>query len=464
MAKKACVIYLLRMPIHSLREHFLSGDTRSREARIKALSALESLIRENQEAICQALYLDLRKPRQEALVGEIFVTLEEISVAKKNLRKWMRPEHRPTPLVLWPARSRVYWEPLGVVLIIGPWNYPFHLALAPLVGALAAGNCAVVKPSELTPHTSRLLAELVAKYFAPELVHVVEGGVAETTALLKEKFDHIFFTGSTAVGKIIMQAAAPQLIPVTLELGGKSPVIIMEDADLDLAARRIAWGKFNNAGQTCVAPDYVYAHESVRDELLRKLKESITAQFGAEPRKSESFARIVNERNFHRLMAMIQAEKVVIGGSADLKDLYIAPTILRDVSWDDPVMQEEIFGPILPVHSFTNREKVFSDILSRPKPLAAYLFARSSDHHRQFIERLSFGGGCINDVLVHLGNPHLPFGGVGESGMGRYHGWESFKVFSHAKSVMHRYSWLDLSARYAPYTERKLNLIRRFFA
>lgn len=446
-----------------MRFFFRSRATRSYQSRLTALGRLEDLIRENQSAICEALHADLRKPRQEALVGEIFVTLEEIAIAKKNLQKWMRPRRRPTPMFLWPAKSRVHWEPLGVVLIIGPWNYPFHLAMAPLVGALAAGNGAVIKPSELTPHTSSLLSQLVAKYFSADHVRVIEGGVTETTALLKEKFDHIFFTGSTAVGKIIMQAAAPTLTPVTLELGGKSPVIVTADADLDLAARRIVWGKFYNAGQTCVAPDYAYVHESVMGEFLKRVRAEIESQFGTDPQKSESLGRIVNERNHGRLTAMIQSEKVFVGGGSDLKDLFIAPTVLRDVTWDDPVMQEEIFGPILPVLEFSDLDSVFTTITARPKPLAAYLFSSSFEIHRRFTERLSFGGGCINDVLVHLGNPYLPFGGVGESGMGRYHGFESFKVFSHAKSVMRRYGWLDLSARYAPYDERKLEFLTRFF-
>lgn len=448
--------------IASMQTFFKSGATRSFDSRLKALNQLEQMIRENQDEICNALFLDLRKPRQEALISEVVLVLKEIAFAKKNLRAWMKPKGVRTPLLLWPARSRIFFEPLGTVLIIGPWNYPFQLIMAPLVGALAAGNCVVIKPSELTVNTSQSIAKLVAKYFSPDHVKVVEGGINETTSLLNEKFDHIFFTGSTAVGKIIMQAAAKNLTPVTLELGGKSPAIVCEDADLDLAAKRIVWGKFYNSGQTCLAPDYLCVHENIVDSLLEKIKKNILEQFGSDAQKSHSYARIVNERNFSRLIKMIDPKKIISGGRSDQKDLYIEPTVLRDITWSDSIMQEEVFGPILPVMSYSRLEDLFNVINTKPKPLAAYFFSHSK-HQQDFIKKVNFGGGCLNDVVVHLSNPHLPFGGIGESGMGKYHGQSSFHLFSHSKSIMYRYGIFDLPARYAPYTEGKLKLLRWLF-
>lgn len=446
-----------------MRSYFASGKTRSFESRMQALDQLEKTIRDNQEQICTALFADIHKPKQEALIAEVAVVLEEIQVTKKNLRRWMRPEKRKTPLSLFPAKSRIYFEPLGVVLIIGPWNYPFQLTMSPLIGAIAAGNCAVIKPAGLTPQISRLIAELVQKSFPADYVQVIEGGIPETTALLSLPFDHIFFTGSIPVGKIVMQAAAKNLVPVTLELGGKSPVIVCEDSDLDLAARRIVWGKFYNAGQTCVAPDYLYAHSSIAPTLIAKIQANILSQFGESAKDSQSYARIINSKNCQRLAGMIDPAKVLTGGKVEVDALYIQPTLLGNVSWSDPVMQEEIFGPLLPILTYENLEDVFRTINAQPKALAGYLFSNSSEKQKQFIEKVSFGGGCINDVVVHLSNPYIPFGGVGASGMGHYHGKSSFTTFSHSKSMMHRSGTLDLSARYAPYDEKKLNFLRRLF-
>lgn len=451
------------MDISAQKNFFRSGATRPLKFRLAALERLEHLLVENKEQICGALYADLRKPKQEALISEVAVLLEEIHLTKKNLRHWMKPEWRWTPLTLLPGRSRIYFEPLGVVLIIGPWNYPLQLALAPLIGAIAAGNCAVIKPSELTPKTSSLIATLVRKYFAAEFVSVVEGGVAETTALLTEKFDHIFFTGSTPVGKIIMQAAAKNLVPVTLELGGKSPVVVTEDADLALAARRIVWGKFYNAGQTCVAPDYLCVHQSVARDLLLKIKEEIGVQFGLDPKLSDSFSRLVNERNCQRIAGMMDSKKIVHGGRVDISARYIDPTVMENVTWSDAIMQEEIFGPVLPILTYENFDSLIETLNAHPKPLSAYLFSSSKNTQMKFVEKVSFGGGCINDVIVHLSNPHLPFGGVGESGMGNYHGHKSFLTFSHSKSVMFRTNRFDFSARYAPYSDEKLKFLRRIF-
>jgi len=446
-----------------LKSYFQSGETRSYESRLKALTQLEKLVEENIEAICKALYEDLRKPRQESMIAEVAVCIEEIRLAKKKLKKWMKPKCASSPLALWPSRNRIHFEPLGTVLIIGPWNYPFQLLVAPLIGALAAGNCAVLKPSEITVHTSRLMAELFAKYFSETLVKVIEGGVPETTALLNLKFDHIFFTGSTAVGRIVMQAAAKNLVPVTLELGGKSPTIVCEDADLNLAARRIVWGKYYNAGQTCVAPDYIYVDKKISAEFLKLVKQQIQEQFGTAPKDSPSFARIVNDRNWSRVQALIDNDKVVAGGESDKSSLYIAPTVLSEVTWDDAVMKEEIFGPLMPIMSFSDLNEVYKVINSQPKPLSAYFFSRSKSRQMDFVSKVTFGGASINDVLTHLGNPDLPFGGVGDSGIGNYHGKFSFLTFSHSKSVMTRYSLLDLNARYAPYDDKKLSLLRRVF-
>lgn len=445
------------------RTFFGTGATLPYEFRMQQLELLERLFTENTDALCTALYQDLRKPKQESLIAEIALVLEEVRIARKKLKGWIKPRKQGTPLALWPARSRTYFEPMGCVLIVGPWNYPVQLAFAPLVGALAAGCCAILKPSELAPHCSALFSQLVAKYFKPEVLTVFEGAIPETTALLEINFDYIFFTGSTPVGRVVMQAAAKNLTPVTLELGGKSPAIVAEDADLDLAARRIVWGKFYNAGQTCVAPDYLYVHEQVREAFLAKLHVAIDEQFGTDPQKSESYARIINSRNLQRLIALIDPEKIHQGGKSDEKDLYLQPTLLTGVAWSDPVMKEEIFGPVLPVFGYSNLAEVFGTINSHPKPLAAYFFSHSTDKQDQFIQSIAFGGGCINDVLLHLGNPNLPFGGVGGSGMGSYHGEKSFLTFSHAKSVMLRGGFLDVSARYAPYTEAKTKFMRRIF-
>lgn len=447
--------------LNQLQSFYLSGQTRSSQFRRQMLEKLEKLILENEEAIVQALFKDLRKPKQETIIGEMALVLEEIKVAKKNLCRWMKPQKVKGSLVLFPSRTFIHSEPLGSILVISPWNYPLQLALAPLVASIAAGNCTLIKPSEMAPATSQLITQLITKNFPSEYIQVIEGGVAETTALLNLKWDHIFFTGSTQVGAIVMQAAAKNLVPVTLELGGKSPTIVTESADLALAARRITWGKFYNAGQTCVAPDYIYVHESVATNFLSLLKEEFKSQLGTQPQSSSSYARIINAKNFQRLLRLIQKNKVHSGGQSDEKDLYIEPTLMTPVSWQDPIMQEEIFGPILPILTYTDLSEVFKKIQSQAKPLSAYLFTQSSSDKKQFVEHLSFGGGCINDVLLHLANPNAPFGGVGHSGQGAYHGHYGFSALSHRKTVVHRYRFFDLSARYAPYTTQKLNFLRR---
>lgn len=442
-----------------LRAAFNRGKTRPLAFRRQQLEALRRLISENEERLFEALSKDLGKPQVEAYAGEIGFLLEDIGYTLKRLKGWAKPERVKTPLVNAIGKSEVYREPLGVVLVIGPWNYPIQLVLAPLVGALASGNCAVLKPSELTPHCSALVAELVPAYLDPEVVRVVEGGVPETSALLAQRWDHIFFTGSTAVGKIVYQAAAEHLTPVTLELGGKSPCIVDAEVDLETAARRIVWGKFFNAGQTCVAPDYVLCHEKTEGPLLEAMKKAIGEFYGEDPKQSPDLGRIVNERHHARLVALLEGTTPFLGGEHDVSERYLAPTILRDVSPDDAVMREEIFGPILPVLKVGSMDEAIEFVNAREKPLALYVFTSDKAHAAKVLERTSSGGACVNETLSHLAVPELPFGGVGASGMGAYHGSHSFEAFSHRKSVLRRSTWPDVKLRYPPY-EGKLGTVR----
>ncbi|HVJ66218.1 MAG TPA: aldehyde dehydrogenase [Bdellovibrionota bacterium] len=449
--------------IDEQRRYFATYATRDIKFRLQQLKKLEEMITSNVDAISAALHADLGKPALEAFTSEIAVTLEEVRLHQKNLSRWARPRKVTTPVHLLPAKCEIIAEPLGVALIISPWNYPFHLAIAPLVGALAAGNCVALKPSELAPHTAALLSQMLAKTFAPEYVRVIEGGVEETTALLKIKFDHIFFTGSTAVGRVVMRAAAEHLTPVTLELGGKSPTIVTEHADIDLAARRIAWGKFMNAGQTCVAPDYVYVHAARAIEFTEKLKVYLAQFYSGDPRTSDSYGRIISERHFDRLVGLLEGAKVIHGGKHERATRYLEPTLVGEVNSEAPLMREEIFGPILPILPYARLDEAFASIRTREKPLAAYFFSRDEREVEKFLAELSFGGGCVNDTILHLANPHLPFGGVGASGLGAYHGEESFLTFSHRKSVVRKSKWLDFDFRYPPYREKDLALIKRLF-
>ena len=409
------------------------------------------MIKDHESTIMQALQKDLGKPETEAYIGEIQFLYDEIKHAVKHLKQWMKPRKVGTPLVL-QARSEIRYEPLGTVLVISPWNYPFQLLIAPLAAAMSAGNTAIIKPSELAPALSKVVADIIPKYFADEYVGVVEGGIPETTELLDMPFDHIFYTGSTPVGKIVMAAAAKNLTPVTLELGGKSPCIVDQNSDLRVAARRIAWGKFYNAGQTCVAPDYILAHASIKDEFINQLKAQIKEFYGDNPQSSPDYARIINERHFDRLTGLLDQDKVAVGGDSDRSDKYIAPTVVDNVSADDKVMEDEIFGPILPVLTWNNLQEAIDFVNERPKPLALYVFSRNKKLQESVIGSTSFGGGCVNEVITHLGNPDLPFGGVGASGMGAYHGRDSFEVFSHRKSLLKRGFWMDVKLRYPPYT------------
>lgn len=445
-----------------LRAGFDSGRTRPIEWRQGQLEQLRKLIVENGDALIHALHQDLRKPEVEAWAADISLVIAEIGLAKKHLRRWMKPESIWTPMKLQPGKSWVVREPLGLVLIIAPWNYPVQLALAPLVAAIAAGNAAIVKPSEVTPHVSALLAALIPKYLDRECIACVEGGVTETTALLAERYDHIFYTGNGRVGRIVMQAAAKHLTPVTLELGGKSPCIVDSECDLDVAVRRIVWGKFLNCGQTCIAPDYILVHQSRHDELIEKLVATLREFYGADPKQSADLGRIVNEAHVDRLAKLLESGKAVVGGDVDRADNWVAPTILRDVAPDSPVMQDEIFGPILPILPIRDIDEAITFINGREKPLALYVFTSRPEIEQAVLARTSSGGACVNAVLWHIGNENLPFGGVGESGMGAYHGRHGFDVLSHRRAVLKKSMKVDPSIVYPPFTKLKKALIKRF--
>ena len=442
------------------RTFFRRGITREIGFRVQQLSTLRGVIVQREGDILQALKQDLGRPPAEGYTSEIAIVLHEIDFALKNVASWAKPRKVRTPLLLLPGSSWIYSEPYGCVLVVAPWNYPFQLAISPVIGALAAGNCAVVKPSETAPHSSRLIAEMIGSAFDPSYLAVVEGGVEETKALLEQRFDYIFFTGGTRVGKIVMAAAARHLTPVTLELGGKNPCIVDAGADLDKAARRIAWGKFVNAGQTCIAPDFVLAEESIKPELLMRLAAAIESFYGAEPQASPDFGRIVNDHHFQRLLALMGDGNIVAGGKTDAAQRYIAPTIIEGISWDHAIMQEEIFGPILPVLNFDDLETVMAALEVRPKPLALYFFSEDRERQEQVLRRLSSGGACINDTVAQVLNLRLPFGGVGDSGMGSYHGRAGFETFSHGKSVVKRSTWADPSIKYPPY-RTPLSVLRR---
>ncbi|MGB0561830.1 MAG: aldehyde dehydrogenase [Spirulinaceae cyanobacterium] len=437
--------------IAAQRAFFATGQTQPYDFRIEQLRKLQEAIAAYEDKILAALQQDLHKPAFEAVAAEVIFNQEEITYALKHLKRWLRPQRVSAPLSQQPASAQIVPEPLGVVLIIAPWNYPFQLMIGPLIGAIAAGNCAILKPSELAPHTAAVIKDLIAATFDPAYITVVEGGKEVTQELLQHRFDHIFFTGGTAVGKIIMRAAAEHLTPVTLELGGKSPCIVEPDAHLEYSARRIAWGKFINAGQTCIAPDYLLVHESIKDALLAKVKAAVQEFYGDDPAQSEDYCRIISDRHFERLSGLIDPTQVIFGGQTDASERYIAPTILDNVTWDDPIMAEEIFGPILPVLTYQDWDDAIAQINARPKPLALYLFSSDKARQEQVLNQTASGGVCLNDTIMQVGVTTLPFGGVGDSGMGAYHGKTSFDTFSHTKSVLKRNFWFDLKLRYPPY-------------
>lgn len=445
----------------SMKTAFDSGKTRPLAWRRTQLEAVQRLMVECESEFMAALAADLGKPPMESFTTEISYVSGDAAYCRKRLSRWTKSKRVSTPLVGQPGRSWIQPEPLGIVLIIGAWNYPLQLTLTGMVAAITAGNCVVIKPSELAPATAALLARRIPEYLDTECVKIVTGGVAETTALLELPFDHILYTGGGKVGRIVMAAAAKNLTPVTLELGGKSPCVVLPDANLKATARRIVWGKFTNAGQTCIAPDYILTDVDTEEKLVALLKKSITDMFGSDPQQSDSYGRMVNSRHFDRVSRLIGSGSVVVGGQTDADDKYIAPTVLTKVSADSPIMQEEIFGPVLPILRAHDLDDAIAAIRNGDKPLSAYLFTGSKQAEAQFLSDVSCGSACINDVMMFMAVHELPFGGVGPSGMGAYSGKRGFDTFSHMKAVMKRGWWPDLDLRYAPYTDKKFKLLRK---
>jgi aldehyde dehydrogenase (NAD+) len=446
------------------KQYFDEGKTRSLSFRIGQLKKLRTIILANEQEIENALFNDLHKSSFEAFGSEVGQVLKEIDFAISKLKKWSAPQSVSTPLMFFPSSSKIYRDPLGTVLIIGPWNYPFLLLFAPLISAIAGGNTIILKPSEEASHSAALIENIILTNFAANYISVVQGVGAEVIPSLLEgfRFDHIFFTGSTSVGQKIMELAAKTLTPVTLELGGKSPCIIDASANLDYTAKKIAWSKIMNAGQTCVAPDYVLVHNSIKDVLIEKLKFNFKNMLGSDPSKSPDYGRIINTKRFHKLISFLKEGEIVSGGRHSEQDLYIEPTILDQVSIQDHVMTEEIFGPILPILTYENRDEVVGWVEKNPFPLSLYIYADDKEVSDFYISRLRFGGCCINNGLIHLGNPNLPFGGVGPSGTGQYHGKYGFENFTRPKAVMHSKSWFDVPIWYAPFGN-KVKLLKTIF-
>ncbi|GAB6268802.1 MAG: aldehyde dehydrogenase [Smithella sp.] len=445
-----------------LRTFFASGKTRDIDFRITQLKKLKEGIRKYEAEIMAALYDDMRKPPFEAYASEIGILYTEIDHVINHLWSWSRPRRVATPIIHFLSRSRIYHDPYGVVLIISPWNYPFLLTIAPLIGAIAAGNCVLIKPSEFSSSTSATIEKMIAELFDPDYVTVFQGEAEAAKKLLEEKFDYIFFTGSTAVGRIVMTAAARYLTPVTLELGGKSPAIVDEDANLNYGIRRIAWGKFFNAGQTCIAPDYVLVNRKIKDKFIEKMVGTLHSFYGEDPMMSPDYARIINDRHFDRLVQLMKSGSILYGGNNQRKDLYIAPTIIDQVSPNDPVMQEEIFGPLLPLIEYSDIDEAIAFVNQRSRPLALYCFSENKKIQDKVLRETSSGGGCINDTISHIGSQELPFGGIGESGMGSYHGKASFDTFTHQRGILVRSNLLDISLRYPPYRDR-VSLLQLLF-
>lgn len=444
-----------------LKATFESEHTFSLSWRAAQLEALERMMVEREQELLDALQDDLGKHALEAWSTEVSYVEGDAKYFRKNLKKWSRRRRVATPMIGRPGKSWLQPEPLGVVLVIGAWNYPLQLTLAGVAAAISAGNCVVMKPSELAPATSAAIARLVPEYLDPRCVRVVEGAVPETTALLELPWDHILYTGGGNVGRIVMAAAAKHLTPVTLELGGKSPCVVLPDADLETTAARIVWGKFTNAGQTCIAPDYLLVDAETEKQLVPLLQKSITEMFGEDPQQSDSYGRIVNDRHFERLAGLVSSGEVAIGGQMDAAARRIAPTVLTGVSPDSPVMQEEIFGPILPILRADDLEAAINHIRKGDKPLAAYIFTKDGAAEQRFLEKVSCGSTCVNDTMMFMAVHELPFGGVGPSGMGNYSGEYGFRTFSHMKAVMKRGWWPDPDLRYAPYTDKKFKLLRK---
>ena len=439
---------------------FFNGHaTKDLNFRKAQLQKLKKVVKSNEKLLYDAIYQDFGKSEFETFGTEISFVYKDIDYYLKNLKSFAKPKSVLTNIVNQMGSSKIVFEPLGNCLVIGAWNYPYQLTLTPVIAAIAAGNTCMIKPSELPENTMKAMAKLINENFDPQFLYVVEGGVEETTAILKLRFDKIFFTGSPRVGKIVYKAAAEHLTPVTLELGGKSPAFVTEKADLQIAAKRIVWGKFINAGQTCVAPDYLYVAENIKAKFLKVLIEEIKKRNYTD--NVDHYCKIINERNFDRLEKMIDREKVVFGGETNREKRHISPTVLDHVTWEDAVMQEEIFGPILPILTYKNLETAMQTVVEGEKPLSAYLFSNDAKEQELFTEKLSFGGGCINDTLMHLSNDRLPFGGVGNSGIGHYHGKFGFEAFSHQKAILKKSNYLEPELKYPPYSDAKLNILKK---
>lgn len=448
--------------IISQREFFYKGETLDISYRIKALKRLKSCILKYETEILEAIKKDLGKSNFEGYMCETGLALSELSYMLKHIKKFAREKTVHTPLAQFHSRSYRKPSPYGVVLVMSPWNYPFLLTIDPLIDAIAAGNTVVLKPSAYSPYTSEIIAKMIRECFDKKHVAVITGGRAENTALLEAHFDYIFFTGSQSVGKTVMENAAKHLTPVTLELGGKSPCIVEKSADVKLAAKRIVFGKYLNCGQTCVAPDYVYCDESIKDKLIDEIKKQILKQYGGSPLKNKDYGKIINEKHFARIKELIDSDKVVFGGASDEKSLKIEPTVMDNVTFEDNVMQEEIFGPIMPVLTYKNIDDVISKVNSMAHPLALYIFTSDKSVAKRVVSRCDFGGGCINDTIIHLATTEMGFGGFGESGMGSYHGKTGFETFSHYKSIVDKKTWIDLPMRYQPYKNINDKLIHFF--
>ena len=439
---------------------FNSNSTKQVSLRIETLKKLKNVLKENEQELYTAIYTDFKKSEFETYLTELSLIYNELNGAIRNLKKWSKQKRVRTNLANFPAKSYIIPEPLGTVLVISAWNYPYQIALIPAISALAAGNTVVIKPSEIPNNTSKILAKIINSNFDSNYLAVIEGGVKTTTELLQQKWDKIFFTGSTPIGKIVYKAAAENLTPVTLELGGKSPTFVLADCNIKITAKRIVWAKFLNAGQTCIAPDYLLVEEKIKEQLLLALKKEIENAYPNNKEVQENYVQIVNERNFNRLEQLIPTEKIYHGGETNKENRSISPTLLHNINYDDSIMQDEIFGPILPVISFENLEDVIGKIKEREKPLSLYIYSKNKKTIKKILHEISFGGGGINESLVHYSNPNLPFGGVGASGIGNYHSKAGFDTFTHYKSILHKTSWLEPNIKYTPFTKLKMRILK----
>lgn len=446
----------------ALRNFFETGETRRYKFRLEQLKKLKNTVLRYEREIYDSLYSDLKRSPEETWVTETGLVISELNNAIRNLKQWMQPQRVPTNLVNLPSSSRIQYDPLGVVLIIGPWNYPFQLCIIPLIGAIAAGNCAVVKTSEFAQSTNSLTKKIIEESFDPAFVVHVDGNGHEVIPSMMHafRFDHVFYTGNTEVGRKIYIAAAEKLVPVTLELGGKSPCVVESDADLKVAARRIAISKFSNAGQMCVAPDYVLLHEAVKDRFITQIQKTIKDFYGEKAEDGYGYGKIINERQFNRIKSYLEKANIISGGRYDMQERFIEPTLVLDPDLSSPIMNDEIFGPVLPIIPFSNKEEALAIIRRNPDPLAFYIFTSSKKVEEDWLSSVSFGGGCVNNTSWHLTNHHLPFGGIGNSGIGNYHGKASFETFSHRKSIMKTPTWFDPAIKYPPF-KGKLNLFKR---